>query len=48
VVKIAETTQIEEKVVLLHTMAQKKGLSSTGEVTRTKSDITEGVLTIAA
>jgi len=34
-VRIAETIQIEEKVVALHTMVQKKGLSNTGEVTKT-------------
>jgi len=34
-IKIAETIQIEEKVVFLHTAVQNKGLSSTAEVART-------------
>ncbi len=34
-VRIAEKRLIEEKVLHLHTMAQKKGLSSTGEVIET-------------
>ena len=34
-IKIAETIQIEEKVVFLHTAVQNKGLSSTAEVTKT-------------
>ena len=34
-IKIAERRLIEDKVTILHTMAQSKGLSSTGEVTKT-------------
>jgi hypothetical protein len=32
--RIAESIQIEEKVVLLHALNQKKGVSGTGEVTK--------------
>jgi hypothetical protein len=34
-VRIAESKTIEKKVMLHHTMARKKGLSNTAEVTRT-------------
>jgi hypothetical protein len=33
-VRTAESVQIEEKVVYLHIVVRKKGLSSTGEVTK--------------
>jgi hypothetical protein len=35
VVRIVETIQIEEKVVPLHIMVQRTGVSSTGEVAKT-------------
>jgi hypothetical protein len=52
VVKIAEKRLIEEKMAILHTVAQKEELSSTGEVTKTGGeglafDIIKKVDTIA-
>ena len=35
-VKIAGSIKIEEKVLFLHTVAQNKGVSSIGEVTKTE------------